>query len=135
MKRKIIIALAALGIMASALTAAAPNALAATETRTGWTECGNLPAKLHVDMTVVKNLTNNNRTVTVRGYGIGYNGYKYQVSGPRIWQFEGLIYNRTALMTTSGWYGKTVTGISFPAIDWDARIYSGSATCDVFVRH
>jgi hypothetical protein len=135
LKRKIGVALATLGIMAGAITAVAPNALAATETKTSWSECGSLPAKLHIDIKVVKDLVNNNRHVYVRGYGVGYNGYKYQVVGPSIWQFEGLIYYRHTAMDVNTWYGKLVTGLDWRSINWDARIFSGSRYCDAFLPH
>lgn len=135
LKRKIGAVLAALGIMAGAFVATAPDALAATETKTSWAECGSIPSKLHVDIKVVKDLTNYNRHVYVRAYGVGYNGYKYQVVGPSVWIGDYLEYYRHTNMATATWYGKLVTGLGFNGYNWDARIFSGSRYCDVFLFH
>lgn len=137
LKRKIGVVLAALGIMAGTFVASAPNALASpTETKTAWAECGSLPSKLRVDIEVVKNLDNNNRHISVHGVGYGYNGYQFHVTGPSVWQYDYLVYHRTTLMRIDTWYGPaSITGLSWQGINWTARIYYGSASCDVFLFH
>lgn len=125
-KKAVVLVAAVLGI---SLAVGIPQAEALT--RSASAECGSLPSKLHVDINIVQNDTTHSRTVTVRGYGVGYNGYKYQVTGPHIWQWDYSVYNRTTLMATGSWYGRTVTGLNALPILWTGRILSGSRYCEV----
>src|SRR5882724_4421429 len=127
MKRALIFLLAIAGI-GSALFIAAPPAIAGT--RETYTYCGSLPSELYIKLQVIR-YADNHRTVWTEGYGIGYNGYKYQVTGPKEWDGNALIYNRTSLMDVNTFYGvnytpanKTVSHV------YETRVYSGSRTCD-----